>query len=111
MSRLSASSPQKEQSPTFQRQGMRRKIVRTSIRKDKVGLQNGMESSKFLGLSTDVYECLLPSSIPVGPSLATLKYRIVKVLWWPNNRKSAQYHKLDLGSDLWLTDEYWDPEI
>ncbi|PIK47083.1 putative rab11 family-interacting protein 2-like [Apostichopus japonicus] len=37
MSRLSASSPQKEQSPTFQRQGMRRKIVRTSIRKDKIG--------------------------------------------------------------------------
>ncbi|XP_071852865.1 uncharacterized protein [Apostichopus japonicus] len=35
MSRLSASSPQKEQSPTFQRQGMGRKIVRTSIRKDK----------------------------------------------------------------------------
>ncbi|XP_071852843.1 uncharacterized protein [Apostichopus japonicus] len=49
-----------------------------------------------------LYDCVLPSSIPVGPSLSTLKSRGVKVLWTPDRHKIYRYYLLDLGSGLWL---------
>ncbi|XP_071852834.1 uncharacterized protein [Apostichopus japonicus] len=48
-----------------------------------------------------LYDCLLPSSIPVAPSLSTLKSRRVNVCWFPDSVKYDEYYKLDLDSGLW----------
>ncbi|XP_071851015.1 uncharacterized protein [Apostichopus japonicus] len=48
-------------------------------------------------------DCLLPSSIPVGPSLSTLKSLGVKVHWIPNGAKYDEHYKLNLDSGLWQT--------
>ncbi|XP_071852794.1 uncharacterized protein [Apostichopus japonicus] len=52
-------------------------------------------------------DCLQPSSIPVGPSLSTLKSRGVSVFWKPDSDTSGQYYDLDLGSGLWLKLGSW----
>ncbi|XP_071852632.1 uncharacterized protein [Apostichopus japonicus] len=46
-------------------------------------------------------DCLLPSSIPVGPSLSTLKSQGVKVFWIPDSAKFDEQYKLDLDSGRW----------
>ncbi|PIK38036.1 hypothetical protein BSL78_25127 [Apostichopus japonicus] len=48
-----------------------------------------------------LYDCLLPSSIPVGPSLSTLKSRGVKVFWFPDAHKPDERYKLNLDTGLW----------
>ncbi|PIK41278.1 hypothetical protein BSL78_21873 [Apostichopus japonicus] len=48
-----------------------------------------------------LWNCLLPSSIPVGPSLSTLKSRAVNVFWTPDTNKAGERYKLDLDSGLW----------
>ncbi|XP_071852826.1 uncharacterized protein [Apostichopus japonicus] len=54
-----------------------------------------------------ISDCLLPSSIPVGPSLSTLKSRGVKVIWKPDTLKWHENYQLDLNSGLWLKDGSW----
>ncbi|XP_071850927.1 uncharacterized protein [Apostichopus japonicus] len=46
-------------------------------------------------------DCVLPSSIPVGPSLSTLKSRAVNVFWFPDSAKNDEYYRLDLDSGIW----------
>ncbi|XP_071853658.1 uncharacterized protein [Apostichopus japonicus] len=45
--------------------------------------------------------CVLPSSIPVGSSLSTLKSRGVNVFWFPDSAKDDEYYRLDLDSGRW----------
>ncbi|XP_071851771.1 uncharacterized protein [Apostichopus japonicus] len=52
-------------------------------------------------------DCLLPSSIPVGPSLSTLKSRGVEVLWIPVYAKFDERYKLDLDSGRWEKAGSW----
>ncbi|XP_071850882.1 uncharacterized protein [Apostichopus japonicus] len=46
-------------------------------------------------------DCLLPSSILVGPSLSTLKSRGLDVFWTPDSDKDDEYYSLDLDSGRW----------
>ncbi|XP_071851766.1 uncharacterized protein [Apostichopus japonicus] len=55
----------------------------------------------------DLSDCLVPSSIPVGPSLSTLKSRGVKVFWIPDYAKFHEQYKLDLGSGCWQKAGSW----
>ncbi|XP_071850884.1 uncharacterized protein [Apostichopus japonicus] len=62
------------------------------------GILNYLQhSQRFKRLDLD--DCLLPSSIPVGPSLSTLKSRGVKVFWTPD--KDDEYYSLNLDSGRW----------
>ncbi|XP_071853529.1 uncharacterized protein [Apostichopus japonicus] len=47
-------------------------------------------------------DCLLPSSIPIGPSLSALKSRDVTVVWIPDTNKLYQSYLLDQESGGWL---------
>ncbi|PIK35227.1 hypothetical protein BSL78_27946, partial [Apostichopus japonicus] len=47
-------------------------------------------------------DCLLPSSIPIGPSLSALKSRGVKVVWIPDTNNLYQSYLLDHESGGWL---------
>ncbi|PIK42851.1 hypothetical protein BSL78_20298, partial [Apostichopus japonicus] len=52
----------------------------------------------------DLSDCLLPSTIPIGPSLSALKSRDVnfKVIWIPDIKTWDQQNLLDRKSGLWL---------
>ncbi|XP_071851008.1 uncharacterized protein [Apostichopus japonicus] len=52
-------------------------------------------------------DCLLTSSISVGPSLSTLKSRGVKVFWIPDCNKSGERYTLNLDSGLWRKVGSW----
>ncbi|XP_071852836.1 uncharacterized protein [Apostichopus japonicus] len=54
----------------------------------------------------DLQDCLQPS-IPVGPSLSTLKSRGVNVFWIPDSAKYDEQYKLDLGSGRWRKAGSW----
>ncbi|XP_071850912.1 uncharacterized protein [Apostichopus japonicus] len=70
------------------------------------GILNYLQHSKrFKQLILD--DCLLPSSIPVGPSLSTLKSRGVNVFWIPDVNKSDECYRLDLDSGRWEKRGSW----
>ncbi|XP_071851038.1 uncharacterized protein [Apostichopus japonicus] len=70
------------------------------------GILNYLQhSQRFKELQLD--GCLLPSSIPVGPTLSTLKSRGVNVFWTPNAHKSDEYYRLDLDSGRWRKVGSW----
>ncbi|XP_071851012.1 uncharacterized protein [Apostichopus japonicus] len=52
-------------------------------------------------------DCLLPSSIPVGPTLSTLESQGVNVFWIPDSHKPGERYKLNLNSGLWQKRGTW----
>ncbi|XP_071850918.1 uncharacterized protein [Apostichopus japonicus] len=70
------------------------------------GILNYLQhSQRFKQLSLS--QCLLPSSIPIDPSLSALKSRGVKVAWVPDNTKWNQKYLLNLDTGRWKKAGSW----
>ncbi|PIK42682.1 hypothetical protein BSL78_20465, partial [Apostichopus japonicus] len=72
------------------------------VNKNEVnGILNYVHHSQRLKVLR-LYNCQLPSSIPIGPSLSALQSQGVEVTWIPDYNKWDQEYLLDQESGDWL---------